>query len=353
MQAEMDANAAEQAGEDMEALREILDQLIKLSFLQESLMDSLAGIEDMDPAYNQLVRQQFQMEGKSQSVKDSLQALAKRQPAIQPFILKEFNKLEYRLKSTTDYLEAHKKKEAIRDQQFIMTTFNQLALMLDEALKQMEQMMQSMMKGNSGGKSKSCPKPGGGKPSSKSMKSLQQQLNAQMKALQKQQKQGKKKGQKGKTGNQGKGMSEQFARMAAEQARIRRMMEEYQQQMLDENGMKDGGLDAAMKEMEKTEHDLVNKIINQQTLNRQQNILTRLLKSEKAEREREKEQKRKSEEGKNIKRSNPKEFLKYKDIKEKELNLIKTLPLHFNNYYKKKVDEYFYELDNIDDDVEK
>jgi len=350
MQAEMDANAAEQAGEDMEALREILDQLIKLSFLQESLMDSMAGLQDMDPAYNQLVRQQFQMESKSQSVKDSLKALAKRQPAIQSFVLKEFNKLEFRLKSTTDYLEAHKKKEAVREQQFIMTTFNQLALMLDEALKQMEQMMQSMMKGNSGGKSKSCPNPGGGKPSSKSMKSLQQQLNEQMKALQKQQKKGK---QKGKKGNEGKGMSEQFARMAAEQARIRRMMEDYQQQMLDENGMKDGGLDATMKEMEKTEHDLVNKIINQQTLNRQQNILTRLLKSEKAEREREKEQKRKSEEGKNIKRSNPKEFLKYKDIKEKELNLMKTLPLDFNNYYKKKVDEYFYKFDNIDDDVEK
>jgi len=40
MQAQMDANAAEEMGEDMDALREILDHLISLSFMQESLMDS-------------------------------------------------------------------------------------------------------------------------------------------------------------------------------------------------------------------------------------------------------------------------------------------------------------------------
>jgi len=347
---DMESNAMEQAGEDMELLRRILDQLIKLSVLQENIMDSLAGLEDMDPAYNLLVRQQFNMESKSQAVKDSLKSLAKRQPSVQAFIVKEYNKVDYRLKSTTDFLEAHKKNEALREQQFIMTSYNQLALMLNEALKNMQQMMQNMMEGKSGSKSSSCPKPGKGKSSSKSMKSLQQQLNNQMKALQKLQKSGKK---KGKTGQTGKGMSEQFARMAAEQARIRRMMDDYQQKMLEEQGVKPGGLDALIKEMEKTEHDLVNKIINRETLNRQQSILTRLLKAEKAELEREKEKKRKSKEGKNLKRSNPKEFLKYKDIKEKELNLMKTLPLDFNNYYKKKVDKYFYKFDNIDDDVEK
>lgn len=350
MQMQMDQNAEEQAGEDMEALREILDQLIKLSFIQESYMDSLLSMEDVDPRYNDLVRSQFKMESKFQTVRDSLSALAKRQPMIQPFIIKEFNKLDYRLKSTTDYLEEHKRNEAVQEQQYIMTSFNQLALMLSEALQQMQEMMQNMMEGKSGSCSKSTPKPGNGKPSPGSMKQMQQQLNEQMKALEKQKKEGK---EKGKEGNQGMGMSEQFARMAAEQAKIRRMMEEYQQQLLNENGTSPSDLDAMMKDMEKTEKDLVNKIINQETLKRQQNIMTRLLKSEKAEREREKEQERKSEEGKNVKRSNPKEFLKYKDIKEKELNLMKTIPLDFNSYYKKKVDEYFYKFDNIDDDAKK
>lgn len=353
MQMEMEQNAMEEMGEDMEVLREILDQLIKLSFTQEDIMDTLLAMEDMDPSYNALVRKQFGMESKLQSVRDSLSSLAKRQPAIQPFIHKEFNKIDYRLQSTTDFLEAHKVDQALKDQQFIMTSFNQLALMLAESMEQMDQMM-NMMKGGKSGKSKGCPKPGSGKPSAKSMKQMQQQLNNQMKEMQKQMQGGQKKGkEKGKKGQQGQGMSEQFARMAAEQAKIRRMMEDYQNQMMEETGGKPSGLDGLMKQMEETEKDLVNKMISQETLKRQQNIMTRLLKSEDAERQREKEQERKSEEGKNAKRSNPKEFLKYKEIKEKDLNLMKTIPLDFNQYYKKKVDEYFYKFDNIDDDVEK
>ena len=348
MQSQMEQNAMEELGEDIDNLRQILEHLIQLSFHQEDLMDSLLSMQDMDPLYNTLVRDQFAMESKFQTVKDSLAALAKRQPAIQGFVLKEFNKISYRLKSTTDFLEEHKKNDALREQQFIMTSFNQLALMLAEAMDQMQNQMMNMMPGSSGGKSKSCPNPGGGKPSAKGMKQMQQQLNEQMKAMQKQLKEGK---QKGPQGQKGQGMSEQFARMAAEQAKIRRMMEEYQQGILDENGSKPGGLDEMMKEMEKTEKDLVNKLINQETLKRQQNIMTRLLKSEKAERQREKKQERESSEGKSVKRRNPNKFLEYKDIKEKDLNLMKTIPLDFNPYYRKKVDEYFYKYDNIKDDV--
>jgi hypothetical protein len=205
------------------------------------------------------------------------------------------------------------------------------------------------MKGSSGSKS-SCPKPGSGKPSSKSMKQMQEQLNEQMKALQKQMKEGKS---KSKDGNKSGGMSEKFARMAAEQAKLRRMVEEYQKSLLDETGEKPVGFDGLMQDMEKTESDLVNKILNEETLKRQQSIMTRLLKSEKAEQEREKKEERKSDEGKNIKRGNPKEFLKYKENKEKDINLMRTIPLDFNPYYKEKVDKYFFKFDNIEDDVKK
>lgn len=350
MQAQMDQNAMEQIGEDLDNLRQILDQLIQLSFIQESLMDSLLPMQVMDPLYNELVRDQFSMEQKIKPVRDSLKSLAQRQPMIQAFILKEFNKIDYRLQSTTDYLSENKKTEALREQQFIMTSINQLALMLDEALKNMENMMNNMQMGNSGKPNQSCPKPGRGKPGKQSMKQLQQQLNEQMKQLQKQMKDGK---QKGKQGNNGQSMSEKLARMAAEQGSIRRMMEEYQNTVLEETGKKPGGLDQMMKEMEQTERDLVNKIISQETLKRQENIMTRLLKSEKAEREREKKKERESKEGKNVKRSNPNDFLKYKELKEKDVNLMKTIPLDFNPYYKMKVDKYFYKFDNIDDDVEK
>jgi hypothetical protein len=94
--------------------------------------------------------------------------------------------------------------------------------------------------------------------------------------------------------------------------------------------------------MEKTETDLVNKILNNETLKRQQEILTRLLESEKAEKQRELDEKRESNEGKIQNYSNPNQFLEYNKLKSKEVELLKTVPPSLKPYYKNKVNEYFY-----------
>lgn len=350
MQMQMEANAMQQMAEDIDNLRQILDQLIKLSFTQEDMIDQLKPIDLMDPKYNKLVRDQFAIEQKIKPVKDSLISLAKRQPAVQPFVLKEFGKIEYRLQTATDFLDENNKPNALREQQFIMTSINQLALMLDEALKNMQQMMSSMNMGQSGSPSNSsCPSPGMGKPGKNSMKQLQKQLNEQMKALEKQMKEGQ---QKGKRGQNGKSTSEKLARMAAEQAKIRRMMEDYRNQLLDETGKNPKEVDKIIQQMEQTEKDIVNKMISRETLKRQENIMTRLLESEKAERERERKKERESIEGKNVKRGNPIPYFKYKETKENDVNMLNTIPLDLNPYYKKKVDRYFYKFENINEDAE-
>jgi hypothetical protein len=93
--------------------------------------------------------------------------------------------------------------------------------------------------------------------------------------------------------------------------------------------------------MEETETDLVNKVINQETIKRQEEILTRLLESEKAEKEREQDEKRQSNEAKNENFSNPNEFLEYKVAKKKEAELLKTVPPSLNPFFKAKVSKYF------------
>ena len=96
--------------------------------------------------------------------------------------------------------------------------------------------------------------------------------------------------------------------------------------------------------MEETEKELVNKQITSQTMKRQQEILSRLLESEKAEREREQDEQRKSNEAKNQNLSNPSEFLEYKRLKEKEMELLNTVPPSLTPYYKEKVNSYFNSL---------
>ena len=68
--------------------------------------------------------------------------------------------------------------------------------------------------------------------------------------------------------------------MAAQQEMIRRMMQQYGQE-LKEGNMGDSKLakeiEQLQRQMEQTETDLVNKTITNQTISRQQQIMTRLL----------------------------------------------------------------------------
>ena len=93
--------------------------------------------------------------------------------------------------------------------------------------------------------------------------------------------------------------------------------------------------------MEETETDLVNKLISQETIRRQQEILTRLLDYEKAEKERDQDEKRQSNEAKSEFIRNPNAFLEYNRLKEREIELLKTVPPTLNPFYKSKVNEYF------------
>lgn len=332
--------------EDMDALRDILENLIQLSFNQEDLIGKVSQINPNDPEYTSLVREQKNIKGDLKSVEDSLYALSKRQIMIEPFITGELNSVNQNIDKSLEYLNNHRMNQAAERQQFVMTSVNNLALMLSETL---EQMMQSMMQQSAS--SSSCkngqPKPGTGKSSIKSMRQLQQQLNQQMEKMNSGNKdQGKN--PNGEKGSSGQSMSEQLARMAAEQEAIRNQMQKYAEQLEKEGSMGAGKeLKKIMESMEKTEIDLVNKKVTQETLLRQQEILTRLLNSEKAELEREKEEKRESTEAKNKYNRNPDEILEYKGHESNELELLKTMPPALKPFYKSKVSQYFINFEEL------
>ena len=177
--------------------------------------------------------------------------------------------------------------------------------------------------------------------SMKDIRQSQENLNQQLQKLKKEMESQLMKG-KEKSSNQGDmNISEQLARMAAEQEAIRNEMKKYQDQ-LNEQGIKDGNnMNDAMKQMEQTEKDLVNKKLLEETIRRQQQILTRLLESEKAEQTRDQEEKRESREAKNPPISNPKAILQYNDLKRQNEGVMKTVQAPFNYFYKNKINDYF------------
>ncbi len=96
--------------------------------------------------------------------------------------------------------------------------------------------------------------------------------------------------------------------------------------------------------MEKNERDILNKRISQETLNRQQKILTRMLESEKAEEKRDKEEKRESTEAKNQKLSNPSANFEYKKNNAAGKEILNFTPAPVNFYYKSKASEYIIKI---------
>lgn len=352
--------------EDADMIRRLLKNLVRISFNQESLISQVRNTYIQDPQYQNIITSQNKVKDDFRMVEDSLRAVAKRQVQVASVINKNLSEVNHSIsRSLNELLQmnqsfygSYKNTQATPSMQYAMTSFNNLALVLAESLDQMQnQMRQNQQKKSNGScknkgqkKSGNCSNPGKGKPSAKSMKQMQSELNKQMEALKKQlDKQGKNDSpsQRKKLGDKGSmQMSEEFARMAAQQEMIRRMMQEYGQEMKQGNA---GNaklareIDQMMKQMEQTETDLVNKVITQQTINRQQQIMTRMLEHEKAEMEREKEERRKSTEAKDLNHQlSPAELEQFNRLKEKNSELLRSVPPTLSPYYKNKVNDYFY-----------
>lgn len=343
MKQQQEQEGQEQEEEDMAALRYLLENLIQFSFDQEKLMQDFKTIDVNNPKYLKLSQEQRKLKDDSKIMEDSLFALSKRVPQISSVVNKEIGLINDNIGHAVSMLQDRMVPQARSNQQYVMTSVNNLALLLNEAMDQMQQ--QSKKSG-----SKSCKKPGKGKPnpSAAQMKKMQEQLNEQIK----QAKEAMKKGKDGKKpgdkpgGEGGQGMSEQLARMAAQQEAIRNELQKYNQQENKDGGNKLGDLGKLAKEMEETERDIVNRRITEETLKRQQDIMTRLLEAEKAERERDQEEKRMANENKTDLYRNPPQFEEYKRLKMQETELLKSVPPTLTPFYRNLVNYYFQNIDN-------
>lgn len=338
MEQMMKEQSNEEMAEDVMKLRALLENLIKSSFGQEDLLRLFSITKTNDPKFIENMRGQKDLINNFKMIEDSLFALSKRQPKISNAVNKEIASIRDASERAYQEMGYRRVPNLLPQQQLIMTSANNLALMLAESLQNMQQEMNSKMNGQG---NKQCQKQGNkpgkssGKPSAKTLRQLQEQLNQQMEQL----------GKRMQSGEKGKAVNEELAKMATQQEAIRKAMQELQQQMNSEGmGQKNGSTQKAINDMEKTEKDLYNKIINLETINRQKEITIRLLESEKAEMERDKEEKRQSTTGKDINNGNPMQNFEYKRLSRNENEVLKNRNAVFNSFYRQKTTEYFYKM---------
>lgn len=377
----------EQIEIDIRATRQILSNLIRLSFDQEDLINKVKVTSAASQAYITNQQEQNRLYHNSQMIRDSLFALSKRVVQLSTAVNKGTTDLEHNMRLSVDALENRRPDIAAVKQQYSMTKVNELALMLNELLANLMQMEADAKKGESSGEG-SCSKPGskpGDKPGPKSglkkgkgpgkgpgsqlsdIITEQQKLGdamQQMSQRQGQKKDGNKPGEKDGKGKQGQGKeqgggqngqgnndgeygdAEQLARLAQQQASIRRKIQELNS-MLNSKGL--GGakeLREIEQKMDKTETDLVNRRMSAELMLRQKEILTRMLETEKSLREQEQDDKRASRSAPDLSRPIPPALQKYITDQKQLLELYKAVPPQLKPYYRDMVESYFHIIGN-------
>lgn len=330
----MFGSGMEQMAEDAYLVRILLENVVRSSHAEEELMKVVGKMKTDDPTGGDKISQQKDISNNFVMVSDSLRQMALRQTTIKNFVFTELQIIENQLDGAMlDILEL-RFGTASAKQQKAMMSMNNLALMLAESLNEMESMMDGMT-------SNSCSKPGKskgsqGKPKSmKNMKDLQEQLGQQLKEMQ------EKMQQMQKDGRPMSQMNEEFARMAAQQEMIRKEMQKMLEEMKKDGIIGDDGVNQIMEDMEKLEEDLVNKRVTNQTMKRHREIMSRMLKAEKAQQEREKDEKRKSNEYKGSEKRHEIDNLRYEESIRKQQDFLRTEPIEYQPFYKEKINEYF------------
>ena len=321
-------NQQKESMENIRDLQQILDNLVYLSLRQEMLHDQVRAITDSDPRLTEVRKDQDRLIKQSGVVKDSLFAVAKRTPEIGNVVAKELVKLEFSMDRALSELVESRFGTAVSHQQMAMTAANNMALFLNEALNNLQKQMASSMPGD-----QQCDKPGSGQGNNMNMlKDAQQGIKEQLQQMIEQM----------KSGESG-GMSEQIGKTLAQQEMMQQMIRQL---------MMDSDVGSSAKEqleqinqlLEQNNVDLANKQITATMISRQNLILNKLLKAEKAEMERDVEDERESKTVDENFYSNPIEFFEYKQ-QEKELqDVIERNAYQLRIFYDRKYREYINNL---------
>ncbi|GAA4109531.1 ATPase [Aquimarina addita] len=381
MQMEMGMSGEAQQQEDMDMLRQILDNLVDFSLEQEDLMKQFKGIDVDNPAYSGKLKRQSVLRENFIHIDDSLYALALRTPKISDKVTTKLTDIEFNLDKSLERLAENQVVFGSTNQQYVVTGSNDLAYFLSKVLEQMQNSMPSSGKGKGDSKGFQLPdiikkqeelneKMKEGSEKGKGEKEEQGKQSGNNPGDNEGGKQGGKSGKEGKEGkegegNQGKGqgkngkngkgevegkdgnngeselqkenMNGELFEIYKQQQQLRNALEEKLSK--EGKGRKSGS--NILRRMEQVEQELLDKGFNQNTLSKMLELKHELLKMEDATFEQGEEERRESKTNKNSfdnetidPLGKAKQYFNTTEILNRQV-----LPLRQN--YKRRVQDYF------------
>jgi hypothetical protein len=318
----LESNRMEQNRENIRNLEQILKNIIFLSFEQEKLLIEISESSDQGPELREISRNQKALNEQRKVVVDSLNALSKRAPQVGNIVNNELLNMELNMDRSTELMGEGLYQQSTTNQQIAITAMNNLALILSDVLKQITEEQQNMEQGNG-----NCKKPGGGGNSMSGLKSRSEGLKQQLERLIEEMKNG------------GKSMSKQLGESLMEYEMMQKMLRE-----LMEGGMIGQNTKNELKQidqlLEQNKRDIINRRIQTPLIQRQNEIMTRLLEAEKAELERDIENKRESNTADEKFYSNPAKLFKNEKRENISIENMEKNVLRLNQFYQFKYKNY-------------
>jgi len=360
MQQQMQESSGEQMEEDEKMLRQILDNLISYSFDQESLLDDFKKLNNSNFEFPEKLKKQYILKDHFSHIDDSLFALSLRVPKLSEMINNEISEVHFNINKSLERFADQKIYLGVSNQQYALTSANNLANLLSDVLKSMQDQLNKMKMPGSG----SCSKPGGSGQSFQLSDIIKKQEGL-MNKMGEGKKPGKdgdsgssgengKKGENGKSGKNGKGgengsgtgngkdgnSDENSSGELYEIYKQQQQLKNQLQDLINKSGIKKDS-NNLIKKMNAIEDGLLDKGFHESVLKQMNELKHELLKLDKAAFEQGEDSKRKSD-------TNRKEYINSSNDKIpaieqyfNEIEILNRQALPLQPIYKKKVQQYF------------
>ena len=319
MQALMDTEAMQQKGENIANLQQILRNLIRFSFEQERVLTTMVTLPSRDPLFIDLTRNQRNLINQSVVIQDSLYALANRVPQINNVVSNELLSLATNLNRALAVLSDDNYGQSMVHQQLVFTAANNLSLLLSDILDNIENQNSGEGEGE-----------GDGNSGRQGMNMLQQQSDNLKEQLQRMLEQMRDGGQP-------------MSRDLSETLMMQEMMQQMLRELINSGGVGEDSrrqLQEIDRLLEQSRQDILQRQITPDLINRQGEILSRLLEAERAERERDEDNKRESNTAEDLFYSNPALLFQRDESEEIMLEELQRNGLKINNFYLIKLNRF-------------
>ncbi|WP_409029126.1 DUF4175 family protein [Gracilimonas sediminicola] len=315
-------------------LQYVLYSLLNLSLEQEDLTTLASATENRSQAYVNYARNQRNVEGIFKSVSDSLFQLSAEIPQFSNQINRKKLEVEKRLqRSLEQMLERNRSQSSVASRQ-ALGGINDISFMIANLLEQLQN-------SQSGGG-------GGGMSMQQMMEQLQQ--SGQMQQQLNQQLQDIINDMQGERLNQNQ--MERLNQIAKQQNRIRKQLQELQQQGEMDGDRIGSELERMIEDMEDTINELRGGSADPTMVERQQNILSRMLQAEQAMQERGEEEKREGKLAQEFEQSRPPEMTLEELQKEIRNRLNDPNFTKYSPDYQRLIENYFELLKSLQEQQE-